>query len=133
MGAEYVLDSSAIFRAMAENLVEHLDGRYTLDLARYELGNALWKQRVIFKKLDDSELGRTIKLVSKVLAMMRTLTLEGREGAVMKVATELGISFYDAAFVYQAKAMGASLVTVDEKLAGKSKHYVDVVKTAAIK
>ncbi len=118
---------------MAENLVEHLDGRYTLDLARYELGNALWKQRIIFKKLDDSELGRTIKLVSKVLAMMRTLTLEGREGAVMKVATELGISFYDAAFVYQAKAMGASLVTEDEKLAGKSKHYVDVVKTAAIK
>ncbi len=128
----YVFDSSAIFRALEENLVERLDGNYTLDLARYELGNTLWKQRVLLKKLDDRELVRTVRLLSKVLAMMQMLTAEGREGAVMKVATDLGISFYDAAFVYQAKAMDASLVTEDERLAGKSRHFITVVKTLSV-
>ncbi|MDV3243555.1 MAG: type II toxin-antitoxin system VapC family toxin [Nitrososphaerales archaeon] len=130
---DYVFDTSAIFWAMEENLIERLDGNYTLDLARYELGNALWKQRILLKKLGDGELERMVRLMSDVLTLMRVLTVEGSEGAVMKVATELGVSFYDAAFVYQAKAVGASLVTEDERLAGKSRHFVPVIRTQSAK
>ncbi len=118
---------------MEENLIERLDGNYTLDLARYELGNTLWKQRILLKKLGDGELERMVRLMSDVLALMRVLTVEGSEGAVMKVATELGVSFYDAAFVYQAKAVGASLVTEDERLSGKSRHFVPAIKTQSVK
>lgn len=118
---------------MEENLIERLEENYTLDLARYELGNTLWKQRVLLKRLDDGDLKRMARLMSDVFALMRVLTVEGREEAVMKVAIELGVSFYDAAFVYQAKAVGASLVTEDERLAGKSRHFVTVVKTLSVR
>jgi len=40
----YILDSSAIFRAIKENVVETSVGNYTLDLARYELGNVIWNR-----------------------------------------------------------------------------------------
>ena len=38
-----LFDSSAIFRAVKENKIEFLAGNYTLELARYELGNIIWK------------------------------------------------------------------------------------------
>ncbi|MCP8316707.1 MAG: hypothetical protein H3Z51_07600 [archaeon] len=48
----YILDSSAIFRAIKENVVETLVGNYTLELARYELGNVLWKEYLLHKKIN---------------------------------------------------------------------------------
>jgi len=40
----YILDSSAIFKTIRDDVVETLMGNYTVELARYELGNTLWKQ-----------------------------------------------------------------------------------------
>jgi hypothetical protein len=40
---KYLFDSSAIFRAIKENKIDLLTGNYTLELARYELGNIVWK------------------------------------------------------------------------------------------
>ncbi|MEM2148079.1 MAG: hypothetical protein QXJ94_05695 [Candidatus Bathyarchaeia archaeon] len=40
---KYLFDSSAIFKAIKENKINLLIGNYTLELARYELGNILWK------------------------------------------------------------------------------------------
>lgn len=37
----YIFDSSSIFRAIMDDRVESLPGSYTLELARFELGNIL--------------------------------------------------------------------------------------------
>ncbi|RLI96776.1 MAG: toxin VapC, partial [Candidatus Aenigmatarchaeota archaeon] len=41
----YLFDTSAIFRAIKEGKIEILAGNYTIELARYELGNAIWKEQ----------------------------------------------------------------------------------------
>lgn len=61
---KYLFDSSAIFRAIKENKIELLNGSYTLELARYELGNIIWKDHVLQSTLSKQEaqiIARTIK------------------------------------------------------------------------
>ena len=50
-----LFDSSAIFRAVKENKVEFLAGNYTLELARYELENIIWKDCVLLAKVSEQE------------------------------------------------------------------------------
>lgn len=40
----FILDSSAIFKAIKEDVLEAVVGNYTVELARYELSNVLWKE-----------------------------------------------------------------------------------------
>jgi hypothetical protein len=54
-----LFDSSAIFRAIKENKIEFLAGNYTLELARYELGNIIWKDCVLHVKISDPKLNGT--------------------------------------------------------------------------
>jgi hypothetical protein len=51
----YLFDSSAIFRAIKENKVDLLTGNYTLELARYELGNIVWKDYFLQEKISKEE------------------------------------------------------------------------------
>jgi hypothetical protein len=52
---KYLFDYSAIIRAIKENKIELLNGNYTLELARYELGNIIWKGYVLQAKLSKQE------------------------------------------------------------------------------
>ncbi len=61
---KHLFDSSAIFRAIKENKVELLTANYTLELARYELGNILWKDHCLQAKITEQEskmMAKTIK------------------------------------------------------------------------
>ena len=50
-----IFDSSSIFRAIQTNRIRVLMERHTLDLARYELGNILWKEHALYKRLTTEE------------------------------------------------------------------------------
>ena len=53
---EISFDSSAIFKAIKENRVDVLVGNCTLELARYELGNVLWKNFALEGKAKETEI-----------------------------------------------------------------------------
>nr|MDO8079220.1 hypothetical protein [Candidatus Freyarchaeota archaeon] len=53
---KYVFDSSAIFKAIKENKIDILVGNYTVELARYEIGNILSKNHVLQTKITKQEL-----------------------------------------------------------------------------
>ena len=52
---KYLFDSSSIFRAIKEGKIEFLNGNYTLELARYELGNILRKDYSLQAKVSGQE------------------------------------------------------------------------------
>lgn len=52
---KYLFDSSTIFRAIKKNKIELLAGNYALELARYELGNIVWKDSVLQAKVSKQE------------------------------------------------------------------------------
>lgn len=110
-----LVDSSTIFRALASRKTVQVAGEYTLELARYELGNAILKEYRIFKTLKLDEVEELAAAVTKLLDNM-TIVSAPEEVEVIKVAVETSLSFYDASFLTAAKKMGLTLSTEDERL-----------------
>lgn len=67
---KYLFDSSAIFRAIKENKIDILNGNYTLELARYELGNIIWKDYFLQRKISEQESKALVKTIKHTLAIM---------------------------------------------------------------
>jgi predicted nucleic acid-binding protein len=127
-----LFDASAILYFIERNEPELMAGRYTSDLALYELGNAIWKESVLLKRLNAEERNRVLGMVSRVLGLMKVLRAEGQERRIMDVAAQLRITYYDATYVHMARAVGARLVTVDRKLARRAKPLVEVVDPVGV-
>lgn len=123
-----LFDSSTIFKAVKENAVEVLAGNFTLDLTRYELGNILWKEHALHKRISREELKRLAKLIKDVLNLMETLTISCHEEEILTIAERLKITFYDASYIYHAKNKKTSLATEDTQLMDKAKTQIKTIK-----
>jgi len=124
----YLVDSSSIFRAIKENRIEILAGNCTLELARYELGNILWKEHTLRQRITAEELERLIKLVKNVLNLMQVLTIGCHEEKILDTATKLKLTFYDASYLRYAKENKLTLVTEDSALIDKADQHVKALK-----
>jgi len=124
----YVFDSSSIFKAMTENVVEAVAGNCTLELARFELGTILWKKYAVEGRATGEELKRLAKLVKEILNLMEVVTISCHEEEILGVAEGLRLTFYDASYVYCAKRNKLSLVTEDSDLMDKAKTQVKALK-----
>jgi predicted nucleic acid-binding protein len=116
---KYLFDSSAIFRAIKENKIELLNGNYTTELARYELGNIIWKHSVLQAKVSKQESQIITKTIKHTLTIMEVLQIAGKEEEILDIAAEHKITFYDAAYAYFAKEKKIQLITEDLRLIKK--------------
>jgi predicted nucleic acid-binding protein len=128
-----LFDSSAIFRAVKENKIEFLAGNYTLELARYELGNIIWKDCVLHAKVSEQEARMMAKTINHTLNLMDTIEIAGSEDGILDTAIELKITFYDASFVYFAKAKDLRLITEDARLIKKTTATINASTLESIK
>lgn len=121
----HVLDSSAI--AM---LLKRLRGRSlgifqtasTLDLARYELGNVIWKECMIEHAIGLEEAVNRAASLASVLRILRVDSVESIEDFLdaEKLAIDLNLTFYDASYLHIAKVKDSILVTEDKELRDKA-------------
>ncbi len=116
---KYIFDASSIFTAIKEKRVRCLNGKFSLEIARYELGNIVWKDHILLRTISKEEAERTIKAIKHTLALMEVLQIAENEDAVFEIAAELRITFYDAAYVHAAKARDLGLITEDQHLIKK--------------
>ncbi|BFI74477.1 type II toxin-antitoxin system VapC family toxin [Sulfurisphaera ohwakuensis] len=123
----YVFDASSIFKLIAEKKVSLLGGNFTVPLAKFELGNAVWKEVISYKRLKEDEGLELINLISKVLDVMNIIDVD--EIKVEKVALHYRISYYDASYVQLSIDLSLPLVTEDKKLMEKVKGKVIVIST----
>ena len=131
----YVLDSSVVAKwfvqeAASEKAVQLRDlftrekiQLSTISLARYELGNTLWKHpsKTTDNVREDFAALSEMALPTQDLEDPQILT------KVFQIARDLRITFYDASFVAAAEASKATFVTADEPLSRKVKGHGDVV------
>lgn len=117
---KYLFDSSAIFRAIKENKVEVLTGNCTLELARYELGNIVWKDYVLQAKISGQEMKMLAKTIRRTLSIMDVLAAVGSEEEILETAVQLNVTFYDASYVYFARAKNLQLISEDKHLTKKA-------------
>jgi predicted nucleic acid-binding protein len=128
-----VFDASSIFTAVREKKTDILKNSFSVVLARYEIGNVLWKETSI-RKLYTAEEGKTlINFFDRVFSEMKLIHPELED--VYTTALRLQLSFYDASYVHAALKLKLPLVTEDKKIKEKAHHllliqsFADVLST----
>ena len=117
-----LFDASSIINLCSERKIERLLEGSTLNLAFYELGNAVWKQTHIHKTLTQEEGGEALAALTEVYRQMRELIVEDAI-SILTIAIEEGLTYYDASYIHAAIKNDAVLVTDDRKLhTAASKH-----------
>jgi predicted nucleic acid-binding protein len=117
-----LFDASSIF-----SIVRELRGKApdtllegsTITLAHYELGNALWRECFLLKRLRQEEAEKLLRAMFAILHAMGVAGLEDEDkgNAILDKAGKLDITFYDSAYVTEALRSKKVLVTDDKKLA----------------
>lgn len=117
-----LFDASSIFALVREFRGKALDTLLegsTISLARYELGNALWRECFLLKRIRQDEAERLLRTMFAILHAMNVKILEDEDegSTVLNQAGKLNVTYYDAAYVSEASKSNKVLVTDDRKLA----------------
>jgi predicted nucleic acid-binding protein len=112
-----VFDSSSIYACVKAGNHALLKGNYSVILARYELGNVIWKETLLHKTFSVAEARRLIAFFDKIMETMVLLHPPIEE--VFSIAVNYRLSYYDASYVYCAQNTNSVLITEDAKLKKK--------------
>jgi predicted nucleic acid-binding protein len=116
-----LFDANAIFRLIREcpeKAMEKLMEGTTINLAYYELGNALWREAHLLKRISIEEAEKSLSLMYAMLVRMKVVEVDGEQGIeILQTAHKYNLTFYDSAYLVEAKKNSKILVTDDNKLA----------------
>ncbi|MBS7648078.1 MAG: type II toxin-antitoxin system VapC family toxin [Candidatus Bathyarchaeia archaeon] len=124
-----LFDASAllnIIRLHEHDAYEILQGNLTLSLTKYEVGNALWKETMLLKRISIEEALEAISLLDKILKIMSVADPLSGDTA-FKLAYNLQITYYDASYILAAAEKNAKLVTDDAKLTRKIQENTSII------
>ena len=80
---QLLYDSNIIYRLIRElpqGAVEKLIEGTTIYLAYYELGNALWRESLLLKKISLDEAAKSLDLMYLILGRMHVASLDNETG-----------------------------------------------------
>jgi len=116
-----LFDASSILtllRLLREKAPDLLRGGSTISLVYYEVGNALWREYLLLKRITSREASKILKTVFMILRTMDVTALRderlGEE--IFNLASSLNVTYYDASYLVEALKTGKTLVTDDRKL-----------------
>lgn len=116
-----VFDASALLnlvRSAGSSAFNYLKGNYILSLTLYEIGNALWRETTLLKRIPVSEALSLLESISNIRKIMDTINPRNNL-LILKLAHELRITYYDSSYIIASYELNAGLVTDDEKLRKK--------------
>ncbi len=118
---QLLFDSNIIYRLIRELpdcAMKKLVEGSTINFAYYELGNALWRETFLLKRINIEEAKKSLNLMYSLLDRMQISAIDNQTGSeVLQRAYESQLTFYDAAYLVEAKKSDKTLVTDDNKLA----------------
>jgi len=125
-----LFDSSAILntvRNMGGNAISILKSNYSLTLTIYEIGNAIWKEAKLQKRIGLNEALILISNISRILSKMRIIVIDN-PAKVLRVAYLMRITYYDASYITATAENNLILVTDDRKLLNKIGEREEILK-----
>jgi predicted nucleic acid-binding protein len=109
-----LFDSSAIFNLFLQGKYDILVAGATIPLARYEIGNVLWKNYKIRKRISKKEVIESGNVLFELIDSMEMV--DPPLPSAMRIALEEGITFYDSSYIAAAVESGYDFITDDMKL-----------------
>jgi len=123
---QLLFDSNAIYTLIRETPDKALDTLMegtTIYLAYYEIGNALWRECLLLKRISIEEAKKSLSFIYEMLARMQVGLMNDEKGnETLENAHKLNLTFYDSAYLVEAKKNNKILVTNDNKLAKAAKN-----------
>ena len=91
----------------------------TIPLVYYELGNAVWRESFLLKKINQAEAKHLLNSLYAIVDQMELLSIGDEDDAntILDLAYNHSLTFYDSAYLAQASKSKKTLVTDDKKLA----------------
>src|SRR5665647_686290 len=116
-----LFDANAVYRLIREcpeKAMDMLMEGTTISLAYYELGNALWREAHLLNRISIEEAEKSLSLMYAMLVRMQVVEVDGEQAIeIMQTAHKYNLTFYDSAYLVEAKKNSKILVTDDNKLA----------------
>lgn len=113
---KYLFDASAIVNLVKRGKLQVFAQGATLELARYEALNAVWKEHLLLQKLPVDVAREFVGILSDLFNAIEVLSITGNEPQIYALAVEERIPIYDAAYIYTAIRQNLTLVTDDKQL-----------------
>jgi predicted nucleic acid-binding protein len=90
----------------------------TIPLVYYELGNAVWRESFLLKKINQEEAKNLLRSLYAIVGQMELLSVgdEDEGNTILDLACNHSLTFYDSAYLAQASKSSKTLVTDDKKL-----------------
>jgi predicted nucleic acid-binding protein len=113
-----IFDASAllnIIRSLGSDSFNYLKGNYILTLTPYEIGNALWRESTLLKRISNEEAFKILNLISSSYKILNMVSPKDML-LVLKLAQALRVTYYDSSYLVASKELNADLVTDDENL-----------------
>jgi len=126
---KYLFDASALLnlvRRLGEESLKILEENYILTLTIYEIGNALWRETRLLRRLTIDEAEEVMRAIITLIKFMQ-VTEPQDPIEVLRISNEIETTFYDAAYVITALRRGLILVTDDRRLAARIERYRDMI------
>lgn len=109
-----LLDASSIFNLFLSGKYDILISGATIPLAKYEIGNVLWKNYKVRNRISKKEAMEAGDVIFELLDSMEQIIPS--LGSVLNLSLEEGLTFYDSSYLISAIDSGYDLVTDDLKL-----------------
>ena len=126
-----LLDASAIFNLFQGGKFSVIVVGATIPLARYEIGNILWKNHKIRNRISKEEAKESGIVMFELLDSMELIVPSS--DSTLSLSLEEGLTFYDSSYLVAAVETGYELVTDDIKLHKIADLKVSVRKSSDIK
>ena len=127
MTSSYVMDSSSLFTLFfiepEDKIRVIMTDSYILDLTGYEIGSVLTKGNDGHIKglKNDAIIGLT-KEIEKVISKIKVIRLSSFHiSEIMTLSASLGLTFYDASYVFYSKRLNSVLLTDDREMYDNAK------------
>ena len=109
-----LLDASSIFNLFQSNKFSVLLDGATIPLARYEIGNIIWKNYKIKNRISKKEAKDSGTVLFELIDSMEQIVPS--PASTLTLSLEEGLTFYDSSYLVSAIETGYELVTDDIKL-----------------
>jgi len=116
MGGKFLVDASALYPLvlkLREKLLEYSSLLVVLDLTLYEVGNVVWKEHRRGRIRDPTMVAGLFQEIFNIIPVQ---SFNADISRVLGIAAEENLTFYDASYLYTARAQGLKLVTEDQDL-----------------
>ncbi|MHB1663461.1 MAG: type II toxin-antitoxin system VapC family toxin [Thermoplasmataceae archaeon] len=127
MTASYIMDSSSLFTLFfieSEDTIRAImTDSYILDLTGYEIGSVLTKGKDgHIKGLKNDVIIELTKEIEKVICKIKVIRLSPVHiSEIMTLSASIGLTFYDASYVFYSKRLNLALLTDDREMYDNAK------------